>query len=143
MPDWKFPAILIAAMLLGVAFTYFQQRAYVRELNRILRENSGKDLRLVSGRGRSWRGGAIVILVVNMMSREIVTASKLTGLTVFARFRPAPALIGSTDGAVDRVKGKPTRAAVDMALAQTAPVTPLPKTKTSRALRVRRTPAIS
>lgn len=30
MPDWKFPAILIAAMLLGVAFTYFQQRAYVR-----------------------------------------------------------------------------------------------------------------
>ncbi|MDF1489317.1 transcriptional regulator GutM [Tessaracoccus caeni] len=143
MPDWKFPAILIVAMLLGVLLTYFQQRAYVRELNRVLKDNSGEHLRLVSGRGRTWRGGAIVILVVDMMRREIVAASKLSGLSVFARFRLAPALLGPVEGAVERVKGKPSKAAVEMALAQTAPAKPLPKTKTSRVLRARRTPATS
>ena len=51
--------------------------------------------------------------------------------------------VGPVEGAIERVKGKPSKAAVEMALAQTALAKPLPKTKTSRVLRARRTPATS
>ena len=121
MPDWKFPAILISVMLVGIALTYLQQRAYARELNRLLSVHIGEHLMLVSGRGRTWRGGAIVILVVHRLTAHIVTASRLSGLTVFARFRPVPALLGPAEGAVDRIKGRPTKAAVAMALEQVKP----------------------
>lgn len=118
MPDWKFPALLVAAMLLAMVFTYLQQRAYSRELNRTLSKASGNHLMLVSGRGRSFRGGAIVIMIVDLVHRQIVEASLMSGLTIFARFRPSPQLIGSVDGAQDRVKGSRVKAAVQMAIAQ-------------------------
>lgn len=116
--DWRFPTLLIAAMLLGLALTYLQMRTYNSELNRALRRIGGQHLALVSGRGRSWRGGAILIAIVDILNGQIVSARAMTGATVFARFRDLPALQGPVGTAVERVTGKQLRTAVEMALAQ-------------------------
>lgn len=34
--DWRFPAILVAAMMLGLLLTWVQMRSYNAELNRAL-----------------------------------------------------------------------------------------------------------
>lgn len=116
--DWRFPAILVAAMLLGLLLTYVQMRSYNTELNRATRVARGEHLMLVSGRGRSITGGAIVIAIVDTTARSIIWARALAGRSVFARFHDAPALLGDMDGAVDRARGKQLKAAVEMALAQ-------------------------
>ena len=119
--DWRFPAYLVGAMALGLVLTYIQMRAYNAEVNRALRVARGDHLMLVSGRGRSFRGGAIVIAIVDILTREIIWARSMVGATVFARFRNAPELVGPMAGAVDRVQGKQYKAAVEMALAQVRP----------------------
>ncbi|GAA2179890.1 hypothetical protein GCM10009785_08450 [Brooklawnia cerclae] len=116
--DWVFPAILIAAMVLGVVLTFFQQRAYSTELNTVLRLSKGRDEMLVSGRGRSFRGGSIVIMLVDAEQRRVTWASAMNGISVFARFRPVPALLGAADTAVERAEGKQFKQAVEMAVAQ-------------------------
>lgn len=116
--DWRFPAYLFAALVIGAILTYVQMSAYNRELNRALHVARGEHLVLVSGKGRSFRGGAIVIAIVDTINREITWARAMTGATVFARFRDVPALIGPMASAVDRVEGKQFKAAVEMAMAQ-------------------------
>lgn len=116
--DWRFPAILIVAMLLGMGLTFLQQQSYSRQLNHALTRASGDHLMLVSGRGRSFMGGAIVILIVDQLTRQVVWASLMAGRTTFARFHDAPHLLGPVDGAVARASGKQVKAAVQMALSQ-------------------------
>lgn len=116
--DWRFPAILVGAMLLGLLLTWVQMRSYNAELNRALRAVRGEHLVLVSGRGRSLAGGAIVIAVVDTRARRVIRARALAGRSVFARFHDAPELVGDLTGAVDRVRGRQLKAAVEMALAQ-------------------------
>lgn len=119
--DWMFPALLITAMLLALALTYLQTRAYNNQLNAALKVVDGEHLMLVSGRGRSFQGGAIVVAIVDTEGREIVWARAMKGRSVFARFREAPALLGPMEGAADRVKGKQFQAAVTMAMEQVRP----------------------
>lgn len=122
--DWRFPTFLIAAMLLGLGLTYLQMRAYNNELNRALHASRGEHLMLVSGRGRSFLGGAIVIAIVDITKREIVFARAMTGATVFQRFADVPELLGRMDGAAERVRGKQLKLAVQMATAQVKPPQP-------------------
>ncbi|MFV0452579.1 MAG: transcriptional regulator GutM [Propioniciclava sp.] len=121
--DWRFPALLIGAMLLGIVLTYFQQQAYKKELNRALGQGKGDHLMLVSGRGRSWRGGAIAILIVDTLTQQITWASVMRGRTAFARFRERPELLGPVEGAPERAEKPIVAEALTMALAQvrTAP----------------------
>ena len=105
--DWRFPAILVGAMLLGLLLTWVQMRSYNAELNRALRAVRGEHLVLVSGRGRSLAGGAIVIAVVDTRARRIIRARALAGRSVFARFHDAPELVGDLTGAVDRATADP------------------------------------
>ncbi|WP_130864763.1 transcriptional regulator GutM [Acidipropionibacterium timonense] len=116
--DWLFALLLFVGMSLGAWFTIQQQRAYQKELNRVLRTSAGDELMMVSGRGRSFKGGAIAILVVNVATGRIVRASAMSGLTVFARFHDMPELVGPMDDATGRVKRKRLRDAISMALAQ-------------------------
>lgn len=122
--DWRFPAILIVAMLLGVGLTWIQMRAYNVELRKAQRVMRGEHLMLVSGRGRSMAGGAILLAIVDTMTQQIVWARAMAGSTVFARFRDRPDLLGPVDGAVDRVRGRQLKAAVTMALEQLGAATP-------------------
>lgn len=121
--DWRFPVILIIAMVLSLTMTYLQMRAYNVQLNRALRMANGEHLMLVSGRGRSMRGGAIVIAIVDIFTREVVYARAMTGASIFARFRDVPALLGPMTEAANRVRGKQFKAAVEMAMQQVKPAT--------------------
>lgn len=132
---WQFPALLFAAMVVSGALTLLQQRQYSRELSRIAAASHGKDDALLSGRGRSFRGGAVLILVVDRATGRITTARGMVGVSVFARFRDLPDLLGPTATAPDRARGKQLTAAVTMALAQ------MPAPRRSRASRPRPRPA--
>ncbi|EPH06752.1 hypothetical protein HMPREF1531_00354 [Propionibacterium sp. oral taxon 192 str. F0372] len=116
--DWRFPAILVAAMLIGVALTWLQMRSYNAELRKASTAMTGEHLMLVSGRGRSMAGGAILIAIVDTATRQVVWARAMSGATVFARFRDRPELLGSVDGAAERVHGRQLKAAVEMAMVQ-------------------------
>lgn len=118
---WQFPLLLISAFLLSMAFTLLQQRAYNRELNKALQYGDGDQLMLISGRGRSFKGGAIVVMIVDTNTDQVVLASALSGFTVFARFKPAAQLLGPITGVADRVRRKPVKEAVNMAVAQLGP----------------------
>lgn len=116
--DWRFPTILVGAMLTGIFLTWVQLRSYNAELAKAARSARGEQFMLVSGRGRSIAGGAIVIAVVDTAARQIIWARALAGRSVLARFHDAPALLGAVDGAADRARGRQLRAALEMALAQ-------------------------
>ncbi|MGJ3509442.1 transcriptional regulator GutM [Enemella sp. A6] len=119
--NWVFPAILGAALLIGVAMTFLQQCAYNKHLNEAMAQSRGAHDVLASGQGRSPLGGAVVILIVDAATREITWATAMVGATVFSRFRPRPQLLGPVDTAADRVNGKQFKHAVEMAVAQVKP----------------------
>lgn len=123
--DWRFPALLILAMMMNAAMMWLQMRRYNSELNATLAKVHDESLMLCSGRGRSWRGGAIVIMIVNVVTDQIVSAKAMTGFTVFARFRPLPEMLGPVANAEERVATKPAKAAVAMALAQLSQASPI------------------
>lgn len=115
---WQFPALLLLAMVVSGLLTLLQQRQYSRELSRIASAPHGKDDVLLSGRGRSFRGGAVLILVVDRESGQVISARGMAGVSVFARFRDLPSLLGPTETVTERARGKQLTAAVTMALAQ-------------------------
>lgn len=115
---WQFPAILIAAMIISSLFTLQQQRRYAREVSRLAEASQGSEDALVTGRGRTFRGGAVVVLLVDVGTREIITARGMVGATVFARFKERPELLGPIDGAADRARTKQMAVAITQAIAQ-------------------------
>lgn len=115
---WQFPAILIAAMIISSLFTLQQQRRYAREVSTLAAASQGSEDALVTGRGRAFRGGAVVVLLVDVGTQEIITARGMTGATVFARFKDRPELLGTLDGAADRARTKQMAAAVTQAITQ-------------------------
>lgn len=115
---WQFPALLFVAMVVSGLLTLQQQRQYSRELAQIAAGSHGKDDVLLSGRGRSFRGGAVLVLVADRATGQITTARGMVGVSVFARFRELPTLHGPLETAIERAEGKQLRAALSMALAQ-------------------------
>lgn len=118
--DWRFPLILITAMVIAIFLTFAQQRAYNRKLNEALATSHSKTDMLVSGRGRSFWGGAIVIMLVDTATREITWAQAMTGRTVFARFKELPTLLGPLENVSSRLAkpSKPLIKAIEMATEQ-------------------------
>lgn len=116
--DWRFPALLMTAMLVAMVLSLFQARAYNRELNRASQDSRGAEDILISGRHRSFRGGAVVVLVIDRARNEIVRASSLRGFTVFARFRDRPQLLGPVENAEERAQGRAERHAMADALSR-------------------------
>ncbi|MBH0053452.1 MULTISPECIES: transcriptional regulator GutM [unclassified Salinibacterium] len=117
--DTGFALLLMAALVLSVVFSLLQQRTYSRATKRLGTSFLGvKDHFLVSGRGKSFLRGAIVLLVVDASTSRIVAAEAMVGSTVMAHFKPRPELIGDLDTAVLRTKEKMMTAAVDYATKQ-------------------------
>ncbi len=115
---WEFPAALVAAMVLALILGYRQQKAYSGAVTRAAERYSGPNNALVTGRGKGWLSGAVVIMIVDQESRRVVHAEAMTGATVFARPRQAPELLGPVDSLVDRIGTGKKREAVEMAVQQ-------------------------
>jgi DNA-binding transcriptional regulator of glucitol operon len=113
---WQFAAILLGALVLGIALSLWQHRRYIAEVNKLARANAGKDLRLVSGRSKGRLQGAVVVLLVDPTERTIVDASAMVGSTIFSRLRPAPELRGPMATVADRATNKHVRKAAGNAL---------------------------
>ncbi len=112
----SFVLLLVGALVLNTLLTLWQSKAYTNQINEIVRAHAGTGLRLVSGRGKGRIRGAVVVLLVNPQSREIVEARAMVGASVFSRLKPAPYLCGSLSGAQDRVEGKRLKQAVEAAV---------------------------
>ncbi|MFT4110867.1 transcriptional regulator GutM [Propionicimonas sp.] len=114
--DWRFPALLLGAMVLSIVLSLWQHRRYLAVLNEMAKANAGRSLKLVSGRGKGRLRGAIVILLVDPAARQVVDARVMTGATIFSRLRPAPELQGTLDDVVERTSDKHLRRAIEAAL---------------------------
>lgn len=115
---WQFPAILFGAMVLTACLSFLQVQRYNQELQAALVASTGADDVLISGRCRSWRGGSIVVMVVDRATQEVTRATAMTGCTVLARFRPRPELLGPVATVAGRARGRALREGVEHALAQ-------------------------
>ena len=115
-----FPLILFVAFCLSVVLTLAQHKAYQQELNRALRVPEADDPMciLISGRSRTWRGGAVIVAIINTVDKRIVYASVMKGISVFARFKPYPSLLGPIDQVENKMTDKRLVKAWTMAHAQ-------------------------
>ncbi|MFC7432455.1 MULTISPECIES: transcriptional regulator GutM [unclassified Agrococcus] len=117
--DGRFGIVLLVVLLLGIALSLWQHFSYQRATRRMVAEHQGaRDSFLVSGRGKGWFRGAVVLLVVDASSSRIEAAEAMVGASVFARFRPRPELLGSLTAAPGRARDKRLGEAVESAIAQ-------------------------
>lgn len=104
--DWRFPAVLVPALVLSMVMSGVQMRAYMAQVNEIAKANAGKNLNLVSGRGKGAFRGAIAVLLVDPTTLEVVEARALVGFSVFGRLKPAPELEGPLKTVYDRAEAR-------------------------------------
>ena len=104
--DWRFPAELVLALVLSMVMSGVQMRAYMAQVNEIAKANAGKNLNLVSGRGKGAFRGAIAVLLVDPTTLEVVEARALVGFSVFGRLKPAPELEGPLKTVYDRAEAR-------------------------------------
>jgi DNA-binding transcriptional regulator of glucitol operon len=102
----EFALLFGVALVLGAGGTLLQHRAYARAVNKLAEAYRGRAAKLVSGRHKGKLRGAVVLLVVDEATRQVLAAEKMTGMSVLARFRPAPELLGPV-GTVDQRAAKP------------------------------------
>lgn len=113
---WQFAALLLGALVLSMALSLWQHRAYLAEVNAIARAHAGQDLRLVSGRSQGRLKGVVVVFLIDPTTRNIVEARAMTGATIFSRLRSAPELCGPMDTMADRATTKQLKKAANSAL---------------------------
>jgi glucitol operon activator protein len=117
--DVGFGLLLLVALVMSVGFTLYQQRTYQNATKRLgLAYLGAKNHFLVSGRGKGFLRGAIVLLVVNGDTRRIVAAEAMIGSTALARFKPHPELVGDLDTAPHRATEKKLSEAIVYATSQ-------------------------
>lgn len=114
--NWQFAVLLLAAMVLSLVLSLWQRRRYLDVVNTMARQNAGRPVRLVSGRGKGRLRGAVAVLLIDPAAGEVLEARTMIGATIFARLRPAPGLLGPLANVVDRAEGKHLKKAVESAL---------------------------
>jgi glucitol operon activator protein len=113
--SWALLGIAVI-VLVSTVLGWAQQRAYQREVNRLVVEERQDGRVLVSGRAKGKLRGAIVLLVVDRHSRRIHRAVGMAGSSVFARFHAVPELVGTLPDACGRAPNKAVRRATADAL---------------------------
>lgn len=117
--DSGFALLLLAALVLGGVLSYLQHRAYAAATRRLTEEFHGRaDMILVSGRGKGWTRGAVVLLVIDSITKRIIAAEAMVGVTIFARFRVRNELVGPLSSAPKRANEKRVAEAVQSAIQQ-------------------------
>lgn len=114
-----FALLLVGALICSVLLSLWQSRNYSRAAQRLTVTYAGQhDLFLVSGRGKGRVRGAIVMLVIDSRSRQVVDAQAMLGATIFAQFHERTELIGPVATVAERAEGKQLRLAVEYAVEQ-------------------------
>lgn len=98
MDQLGFIALLIFAIVLSFAFSYQQHRAYVGTIRKVADAHDRNGVVVVSGRGKGFLRGCVVVLAVDATTRRILEARTMQGSTVMARFRRAEFLEGHLKG---------------------------------------------
>lgn len=135
MDQLGFIALLIFAIVLSFAFSYQQHRAYVGAIRELADAHDRDGVVVVSGRGKGFLRGCVVILAVDATTRRILEARAMQGSTVLARFRRLTVLEGSLPGAVDRATSKHMVAALEQATAQFRETAKTPRSSRARTAR--------
>ena len=102
MDQLGFVLLLIAAILLSFAFSYLQHMAYTRTVREVSAAHDRPGNVVVSGRGKGFLRGCVVVLAVDSTTRTVLEARVMQGSTVLARFRRAAVLEGSLRGVESR-----------------------------------------
>jgi len=118
MDQLGFIALLIFAIVLSFVFSYQQHRAYVGAIRELADDHDRNGVVVVSGRGKGFLRGCVVILAVDATTRRILEARVMQGSTVMARFRRAHFLEGSLKGALEKATSKHMVTALEQATAQ-------------------------
>jgi len=82
--------LMVVVVLLTAVSGFAQHKYYSRTVRRIARAYDEPGCVLVSGRGKSWFRGAIVVLVLRKEDEVIRAASVMEGASVLARFKDRP-----------------------------------------------------
>lgn len=115
---WAFAALLIVALLLSSGLSYLQHRAYVRTVREMAAAHNEHGIQLVSGRGKSFLRGAVVVLAVNVQTKRIIEARTMSGSTVIARFHRDDSLVGPMRRVLRETENPHVANAIKQALAQ-------------------------
>jgi glucitol operon activator protein len=92
MEAWGLVLVLFAlCWVVQGAFALLQSRHYQRQLQELRQRSSG--YLGVGVKKNRWGRGAVAILVTDLAG-TVTHCRKLSGVSVFARFREAPALVG-------------------------------------------------
>lgn len=124
MNSTGFAIILFGALALTGLLSWLQNRAYTQETRRFaarFADNSGAVV--VSGRGRGWARGAIVVLAIDSRSKQVLAASVMQGASVLARFHPRTELEGPLSSVLKRTDDGKVHQAIDQAMEQYRSVT--------------------
>jgi glucitol operon activator protein len=89
----SFVLMVVVVLLTGVS-GLAQHKYYSRTVRRIARAYDEPGCVLVSGRGKSWFRGAVVVLVLRKEDEVIRTAAVMEGASVLARFKDRPEWVG-------------------------------------------------
>ena len=117
--DTGFALILLAAIILNIVFSIMQHKMYMRVTRDMQNEYAGRsDHFLVSGRGKGFLRGAVVLLVIDSSRNQVVAAKAMVGSTMFARFKPRPELLGVATSAPSRAANSHLLKAVEYAMEQ-------------------------
>ena len=115
---WEFAAILLGALVLTGATSWWQTRRFAQGINDMATRHRAEGRHLVTGRCKGRTKGAVVALVVDAASNQVVAAKKMTGATALAHLKPAEELVGPLETVTQRAGDKVTSAAVEDALAR-------------------------
>jgi glucitol operon activator protein len=86
--------LMVAVVLLTAVSGLAQHKYYSRTVRRIARAYDEPGCVLVSGRGKSWFRGAVVVLVLRKDDQVIRMAAVMEGASVLARFKDRPEWVG-------------------------------------------------
>ena len=121
MDTTKFAIVLIAALMLNAVLSYLQVRVYDKVTRRLANDFGGNaDFVLVSGRAKGLFRGAVLVLVIDSASGRVLAAEAMEGVSVMAKFRVRPDLLGPVATLTVRTKGKRMTKAAEGALEQLA-----------------------
>ncbi|MED4582723.1 transcriptional regulator GutM [Brevibacillus choshinensis] len=94
MASWGYVVLLFAGLwVLQVVFTQLQSRHYYQKLREMQRQPNG--YLGVGVNKRRFGVGAVIILVTNVQG-NVTQCARMSGISVFSRFRPYDEPIGKT-----------------------------------------------